>query len=225
MNHANKMILVPHDIVGDDEGKTKYMSNLDEEMFKILNDMSLPIDEKLLKYNQVLRRHQTAKQDINKPFQFEMQESQTHATDKPEQPDSVQEAITETVPPKFQKQANVLLKYARKIPHIKWADNGEMIVDGNKIAGSNIVDIINDLARERKPQPALGSDVFLKKLIEANVPKEIILNKKRLSLLNQDVYASPEAKLPVEEKSPATPSSKRTRAENLPHNGTGLNLR
>ena len=83
------------------------------------------------------------------------------------------------------------------------------------------MDIINDLSRDRKTQPALGSDVFLKKLVDENVPKEIIVNKKRLSLLGPDVYASPEAKLPAE----VTPSPKRTRATSLLQNWTGLNLR
>ena len=46
MIHTNKMILVPHEIVGDDESVTKYLSNLDEEMLSIINDKTLPIDEK-----------------------------------------------------------------------------------------------------------------------------------------------------------------------------------
>ena len=142
MIHTNKMILVPHEIVGDDEALTKYMSNLDEEMFKIVNDRTLPIDEKILKYNQILRRHQTAKHDVNKPIKIEIQEQQTEPEElgeKSTQPDSLQDAITDTDPPKFQKQTNLLLKFARKSPHIKWSDKGEMIVDGNKIVGSNIM--------------------------------------------------------------------------------------
>ena len=222
-NSIRTTILVPHELMGKKENITRYLTNLDREMLTILKDDSLPIDVKHLKYNQILKKFQTAKHESEKPIKIEIHKMSTDSKEFDEEPaqyDSLQDEITDTVPHRFQKQANLLLKYARKSPHIKWSDKGEMIVDGNKIVGSNIVDIINDLSRDRKTQPALGSDVFLKKLVDENVPTEIIVNKKRLSLLDRDVYASSEAKLHTEDR----PSPKRTRGSSLLHNWTGLNL-
>jgi len=64
------MILVPHEIVGENESVTKYLSDLDKEMAKIANDDSIPIDVKIIKYNQILHKHQTAKQETEKPFKL-----------------------------------------------------------------------------------------------------------------------------------------------------------
>lgn len=197
MIHANKMILVPH---GKDETSTKYMSNLDHEMLKILKDKSLPADVKLSKYNQALRRFQNIKHEIEKPIKLDFFET----TPPPPEPAIFnEEEILSTVPKSFHKQANLLLKYVKKNPHLTWSSNGEMVVNGNKIAGSNIVDLINDLSRERKKNPPIGSDIFLKKLIEENIPKEIIVNKKRLGLLEEgDVFASPQAPSPAKNSTP-----------------------
>ena len=178
-----KTIIVPRRLLGADEGVKKYISNLDHEMMSIMKNSTLPLDEKVLKYSQILRRHQNAKQELNKPFKIEVQTNESNDS-------LLEEGINATVPSKYQKQAHLILKYARDIPNIKWTDNDEMILDGNKIVGSNIVDIINDLARDRKSVPATGTDVLLKHLMEENFPKEMIVNKKRFDLLKKGIGAS-----------------------------------
>jgi len=39
--------------------------------------------------------------------------------------------------------------YTQIRPGLKWSEKGQMIVDGNKVVGTNIVDLINDLSRNR----------------------------------------------------------------------------
>lgn len=213
MMHANKMILVPHEALGENESATKYISTLDEDMMKILNDKKLPIDAKVQLYNQALRRYQTARYDSEKPVKLDIFDKSTptpEVTAKVEsepEPIAFENEVLSTVPKTYQKQAGLLLKYIYKNPHMKWSSKGEMIIDGNKIAGSNIVDLINDCARVRKTDPAVGSDVFLKNLIDENIPKELIVNKKRLSLLQDEIFASPEGPSPSKSLSP-TPKSK-----------------
>lgn len=229
MNFTNKMILVPHEIVGENEGVTRHLSNLDKEMSKILNDDSLPIDEKVLKYNQILRKFQRIKQDTQQPFKFEVQEPKVkvEAAAIPEPVleqekvniDSFEESILDTIPQRWHRQARQLLKHSLANPHIKWTDKGEMIVDGNKIVGSNIVDLINDLARDRKSsEPVIGSGVLLKKLLGENVPTEYIVNKRRLSTLKDEMYATPSK----QEEPKSSPSPRRPKAPNFLSNWTGL---
>ena len=221
MDHTNKMILVPHELFGKDESLTKHMSNLDSAMLKVTNDESLPIDAKIVQYNKILRLYRIAKQkmeqpvkiEIHEPFETEIIETETNKTNITEAGSSnvFEDLILDTVPQKSHKKARLLLKYTRNNPNIKWTDKGEMIVDGNKIVGSNIVDIINDLSRDRKSDAVIGSEVLLKKLVEQNVPKEVIVNKKRLSLLNDELYAATPRNEPEPSKSTMkSPSIQRT---------------
>jgi len=73
MIDTNKMILVPHEIVAENESVAKYMSDLDKEMLTIANDNSIPIDAKVIHYNQILRSHQTSRHENEKPFKLEVQ--------------------------------------------------------------------------------------------------------------------------------------------------------
>jgi hypothetical protein len=54
------------------------------------------------------------------------------------------------------------------------------------LRGSNIVDLIHDLSRERKTQKApQGLQEFVKVLRSANLPLEYIVNKNRRSMFNE----------------------------------------
>lgn len=192
--HTNKMILVPHEIVGENESTKQFISNMDREMMKILQDKSIADDAKMIKYQQVLQRYQSAVHEKEKPFQLEIREQVS-------EPDPLTDDIVETIPPKWRKQAALLLQYTRKNPHMKWSEKGELVIGGNKIIGSNIIDLINDFSRSRKSEPAIGAEIFLEKLLSDNVPMEAIVNKNRLKLIDKEInYATPERNVlpPVE---------------------------
>lgn len=185
MMHANKMILVPHEMIGENESSSKHLYDLDNEMLKILKDKNMPEDIKMVHYSQILHRHRIAAHKQNEPFQLEIKE----ASEPRKISDEIKQTIIATVPKKWHKQASMLLDYANNTKSMTWSDNRELIVNGNKIKGSNIVDLINDLSRDRKKmEPAVGVEVFLKKLLEENIPREIVVNKKRFELLEQPTY-------------------------------------
>jgi hypothetical protein len=185
MMHANKMLLVPHETVGESESTKQLISNLDKEMMKILQDTHMADDEKMIKYKQVLQRHQSAVREKEKHFQLEIREQPTEFL-------PLSEGIVETIPPKWRNQAAMLLQYTRKNPHMKWSEKGELIINGNKILGSNIIDLINDFSHSRKTKPVIGAESFLEKLLADNVPMEAIVNKNRLNLIDKEVhYATP----------------------------------
>ncbi len=156
------MILVPHDIAGRDD-ISGHMSNLDREMHKILNNKSLPADQKVVQYNQVLHQYRRMMNEQTKPYQLELFEPppplpavETPSVAKQPEELGVENSIVKNVPNKWRRQAGLLLQHAQKNPYMKWSDSGEMIIDGNKIVGSNIEDLINEFSREsRVREPAI----------------------------------------------------------------------
>ena len=54
-----------------------------------------------------------------------------------------------------------------------------MSYKGNRIHGSNIIDLINDAIRQRKGVEARDWKTFSKALPESNIPQEIIGNSSR----------------------------------------------
>ncbi len=185
MIHSNKMILIPHNNVKEQESSDTLLSNLDQEMIKILYNKNISEDLKMTQYSQVLQRYRSEIRKRGKPLEIEIKEQ--------EPDDSISEhvdnTLMNTVPKKWHKQAALLLNYTRKNKQMTWSDKGELIFHGNKITGSNIIDLISDLSRDkRKSKPPIGAEIFLKNLIADNIPREIVVNKKRLQLLSQPSY-------------------------------------
>ena len=86
------------------------------------------------------------------------------------------------MPKTFQQPANILLSELQKHPErIQW-DNNELTIDGKRMVGSNLVDLVGDVLRNRKTVSApMYSDDFLQLLADMNVPEELIRNKYRLA--------------------------------------------
>uniref|UniRef100_A0A915KEA9 Uncharacterized protein n=1 Tax=Romanomermis culicivorax TaxID=13658 RepID=A0A915KEA9_ROMCU len=165
---------------------------------KIINDRDGLTGRRKL----VLHRHRQAEQDQTRPFELKLTEQATPSVSKEEvdagksspEKDELYQKTMKIVPKKWHSQADILYDYATNNPHMEWSDKGEMIINGNKITGTNIVDLISDVVRMgSKRQPALGADIFVKNLIKENVPRDVFVNKSRLNVGSdaEDVYASP----------------------------------
>ena len=63
---------------------------------------------------------------------------------------------------------------------ISWDDSGQIIIDGEAVVGSSIVDLISDLTREWKKPPITGWHKIKQELQAINFPKSLIQNKQRL---------------------------------------------
>ncbi|KAH9629435.1 hypothetical protein HF086_013349 [Spodoptera exigua] len=68
---------------------------------------------------------------------------------------------------------------------IRWDNEGTVIIDNEKIPGSNIVDLINDSLRPLKKSDPVGWDRFAKALKDIKVPLTYIGNPKRCEFINQ----------------------------------------
>src|SRR5207245_2181811 len=194
MMHANKMILVPHDIGGrKDDGAATLMSNLDREMNRILQDNTLASDTKLILYSNILHRYRKTMEEQQKPYQLEIHESgpatnniatstittpnnaafeqvpasQVIETSPTKEKSDLETRVLAVIPAKWQKNAKELFYYATHNPHIQWSEKGEMLFENKKIADSNIIDLISDFSCESKTrQPAAGAEIFLKSLLK-----------------------------------------------------------
>lgn len=68
---------------------------------------------------------------------------------------------------------------------IHWDNEGIVIIDNEKIPGSNIVDLINDSLRPLKRSDPIGLDRFAKALKDIKVPVTYIGNTKRREFINE----------------------------------------
>ena len=56
--------------------------------------------------------------------------------------------VVDTVPKTMQAKARRLMEHLKRV--VAWTARGELIHEGVPVAGSNVVDLVNDLLRKRK---------------------------------------------------------------------------
>nr|CAD7433604.1 unnamed protein product [Timema monikensis] len=90
-------------------------------------------------------------------------------------------ALLNTISAQARKKAELLLEHIISRGGISWDSNGEVSIQDTPLRGSNIVDLVNDLVRARRHSEPSGWREFLTALQKINVPKEFIVNPKRLA--------------------------------------------
>lgn len=179
--HTSKLLLVPPEAVNS-KSEENFLAALDEGMKKILEKKELPIEQKLAEYNQLLHRYLKTVDKQKEPLKIEVKESiekNTNAFNDQE--------IIESIPLPNRKHAKILLAAMKKNGKILWEDSGELVADGMKIEGSNIVDLVHDFSRTCRPNnPVIGADVLARLLKNSNIPLTYIGNKHRRKLVNDD---------------------------------------
>ena len=178
MNHAKKMILVPHDTVTrirDTVTPTPQtqMSSLDTEMRTIMREKYADDSEKWKKYNEVLQRYLFFANESRKPIKLEIVSA--------EKPNSAMRQQLITVMPKtYKDQAVKMFDYlSSEGSPITWDSTGAVSIHGNLIPQSNILDFISDLTRSRRSFEPLGVAKFVNALAQMNFPLDIIGNERR----------------------------------------------
>lgn len=173
------MILVPSELTSEAKSVDGILENLDSEMMNILRNTDIPVDVKLRQYNQILHRYNMLANAKHEPYKLDVVEVDNHSISD--------EEILSGIPKKNEKAAQALWRFVKRINKIQIADNGEVILNGRRITGSNIVDLMHDFSRDRKThKPAKGSAEFAKVLKAANLPIEYVVNKNRYNLFHDD---------------------------------------
>lgn len=221
MEHARKMVLVPHENIEklnstgnlsvnkDLEQVVSVLAHqylptsqtpgtpstrLDAELKSILDSESLKDDgEKLKLYNEVLRRYLI--HTIKPGAQFSAPEQAENTTvENGYKADSIVNAVPKT----YQQTASKLLHHIQTIDggqRLKWDSQGRVTLDGHTIDGSNIVDLVNDALRHRKRVKATGRLDFARFLQDINTPREFVGNSS--FLVTQGSAARPSASTPI----------------------------
>ena len=165
--------------------------NLDDDMKTVLDRRDLTDQEKVRQYNQILQRYLEYQDHLRTPSLSKI--SQNVKEDE--------EEIIRTVPPKYQRKAEHILKRIQHAPNMNWNERGEYIHNGEVIKGSNIVDLVNDVVRHRKAFHPHGWQEFARALGQGNVPQDLIGNRKRWDWMHRE-SATSDAFSTAEESSP-----------------------
>ena len=95
--------------------------------------------------------------------------------------DTIENDVIQSVPKTLQTQAKLLISRLKQHPSIiSWDPNGEVIIQGNRKSGTNIIDLVGGLLRTRKNVHPQNEHSFLKSLASLNFPEEFIRNKNQL---------------------------------------------
>ena len=228
MEHARKMVLMDPRLLDtlrsppppppSTDTLGKKVQALDDEMMTILDRKDLDDRTKVTLYNQVLQRYNAlSDKHVKEPVRVvslnESMSAAAAAAPSRAEPGPVVEGtvgapatsatsgieadVVNTVPKTMQVKARRLMEHLKR--DIAWTARGELIHEGVPIVGSNVVDLVNDLLRERKTDP-IGWQPFARQLRAINLPMELIGNTSRKAYIRQATTTT------------VTPSRRRTRA-------------
>ena len=152
-----------------------HTADLQSKMSNVLENPQLSESEKVMQFGQTLQKfqgsHLKAKTGTILP--------------KPVQP-AQNDKIINSVPTTLQRKARLMLQLLEQHPKMSWNDQGEISYAGKRIAGSNIIDLVNDMLRSRKTVASpRGWETFARGLAEVNVPQEAVGNKARWSWMQK----------------------------------------
>ena len=108
----------------------------------------------------------------------------------------------DTVPKTMQAKARRLMEHLKR--DIAWTARGELIHEGVPVAGSNVVDLVNDLLRKRKTDPT-GWQPFARQLRAMNLPMELVGNVARRAYISQATTTTTTPTPGRRRRAPATP--------------------
>ena len=221
MEHARKMALVdprmldtlrspppPTNTLG------KKVQALDDEMMTILDRKDLDDRTKVTLYNKVLQRYNVLyDKHAKEPTRvITVNESGAGAgagaaegvVGAPATTSGIEADVVDPVPKTMQGKARRLMEHTKR--NISWTARGELIHEGVPVAGSNVVDLVNDLLRKRKTDPT-GWQPFARQLRAMNLPMELVGNVARRDYIRQATTPATSSTPGRRRRIPASPRS------------------
>ena len=169
------------------------LRDLDAEMTSILDRSDADESEKVRLYNQALLRYSDmTKARAAKPIPVVVEVKKEAAATMPTTALVVEPTdIVGTLPKTLQMKGRQLLSA------VTWNERGELIHKGVAIRGSNAVDLIHDLLRNRKTPDPVGWQQFANQMRAANIPMELVGNvTRRLYLQKKRGKRTPQKRTP-----------------------------
>ena len=193
------------------------MQALDDEMMTIFDRKDLDDRTKVTLYNQVLQRYNVlSDKHAKEPTRvITVNESGTGvgagagvgaegAVGAPATTSGIEADVVDTFPKTMQGKARRLMEHLKR--DIAWTARGELIHEGVPVAGSNVVDLVNDLLRKRKTDPT-GWQPFARQLRAMNLPMELVGNVARRDYIRQTTTPVTTSTPGRRRRIPATPRS------------------
>lgn len=191
MQYAKKMALVDPRLVESlllpqqqqsSTPRSRVLSSLDSDMKDILERSDLSERDKVASYNQLLSRYNTIEAArAAQPVRVSMVNAGGGGKEIPPAAaplsEAVEREIVASMPKTLKGKAGLLIEKMKADPLCRWNDRGEFVYDGKTIAGSNMVDLVNDLMRTRtKTTQPLGWREFGLRMKDMNIPMEFVGN-------------------------------------------------
>ena len=180
------------------QGMTAPVNPIHRSIITLVDDKKTVLDrhdltdqEKVRKYSQILQRYLEYRDHLRTPSLSKV--SQNVKEDE--------EEIIRTVPPKYRRKADHILKRTQHAPNMNWNEQGEFIHNG-EVKGSNIVHLVKDVVRHRKAFHPHGWQEFAWGLRQGNVSQDLIGNRKHWDWMHWE-SATSDAYSMAEESSPA----------------------
>ena len=130
----------------------------------LANNMLTP-SEQVLYYNHALQKRE----------QFSYKPPTLRQNVPKIEDDQVQDEIIDSVPQCFRNKAALLVKKWKQGGVLGWNEKGNLIYKGELIPGTNIIDIVNDVVRNRAKNPKpKGWDLVAQGMKDTNVPLELV---------------------------------------------------
>ena len=131
--------------------------------------------------------------------------------------------VVTTLPKGLQEKGRQLVSHLKTI---KWNDRGELLHEGVVVPGSNMVDLVHDLLRNRKTSEPAGWQQFASQMHAANIPMELVGNvtrrqhiQKRTRMPTPTPKPKKSRRTQLPERIPTpTPKPKKSRRTQLPEN-------
>lgn len=164
-------------------------AELQNKMQHTMGNDVLSESEKAQQYGETLHKFQQAYDKAKPSSRMTIQPDPPSTNSSNERPDptatGLTERIMESVPKTMQRKARLLLNMVKQHPNMAWNDQGELVYDGKPVHGSHIIDLVNDVLRQRKGHNPRGWEQFSRGLRDVNVPQEVIGNKYRWSWIQK----------------------------------------
>ena len=163
---------------------------LDRAMLAIIDDTTMTQDEKVAAYTSALDRYQTAGQTYlsSPPQSFGLKQANPTTTTAKEIEYDPLIGLTK----QFLPRAKKLLALLQKNNALTVSDNGEVVIEGSKLAGSNISDLLNASVNPKaNVERVVGIKEFTELLDKTNVPQTLISDKLKVPKISAPYDSSP----------------------------------
>lgn len=184
MDGVKKMVLLPHSALKSTNdspivGTHGLIDQLDNKMHSILSDKRLSPSEKWNRYSEALNQYLHFVDEHRKPVGVSVTLEQPASSRDVKQDTHLRETLQRAVPIMYRKTAQAILdelSVARSQELMTWDENGQLIIRGKTLPGTNVVDIISDLCRSRKNFVPEGREQVREIVKDLHLPRDLVRN-------------------------------------------------